>query len=334
MRQALLLSVGFVLACAAAPASEAVSDAGTVSPDASVGTAGDGGAGAGGDAGAEPVDAGGGDGGTRPSAVLARPYDLHVPSSYDGARAMPLVILLHGYSGSASWQEWYLKLQPVADEKGFLYATPEGLIDRLRNRYWNATDACCDFDQTGVDDVAYIGAIIDDVALRYRLDEKRVFLVGHSNGGFLSHRAACDLSERIAGIVSLAGAQWLDASRCQPTSPVAVLQVHGTADTTIAYLGGHPMGNALIPRHPGAQETVSTWGRLNGCSPDRVQAGTLDLDYTLFGEETLVTRHEGCRGGAAELWTILGGQHIPGLRTGAGGFGEKLWDFLEAHPKP
>lgn len=185
-----------------------------------------------------------------------------------------------------------------------------------------------------MDDVAYIAAIIDDVKLRYRLDEKRVFLVGHSNGGFLTHRIACDLSERIAGIVSLAGAQWLDASRCKPTDKVAVLQVHGTADTTIAYLGGHPMGNVMIPLHPGAQETVSDWGRFNGCAPDRVQAGTLDLDNTLFGEETLVTRHEGCAGGAAELWSIVGGQHVPGLITGPGGFGEKIWGFLEAHPKP
>src|SRR5262245_23585189 len=96
------------------------------------------------------------------SLVEARPYDLHVPPGYDPQKPTPLVILLHGYTATGALQESYFKLTPVADAQGFLYATPDGTIDAAGKRFWNATDACCNVFGAPVDDVAYIGAIIDD----------------------------------------------------------------------------------------------------------------------------------------------------------------------------
>lgn len=263
-----------------------------------------------------------------PPEVEARPYNLHVPDSYDGTRAYPLVVLLHGYGASGLLQEAYFGLTRVADNAGFLYATPDGTLDATGKRFWNATDACCDFGGKGIDDVAYVNAIIDDVSQRYSVDAKRVYLVGHSNGGFMSNRLACDLSARIAAIVSLAGAQFSDISRCQPEQPVAVLQVHGDLDQTVYYIGGMFFGKSYLS----AADTVGGWAMLNGCDASPSVAGDLDVEPTILGNETKVERYGGCRaGGAAELWTIRGGSHIPKLVPG---WGELVWGFLSAHPKP
>lgn len=281
------------------------------------------------DAGTEVPDAGVFE---SPAAVKARPYALHVPTGYDGARAVPLVILLHGYSGSAEWQETYFRLTRVADAKTFLYATPEGTVDAQGKRFWNATDACCDFYGVGVDDVAYVNAIIDDASGRFRVDPRRVYVVGHSNGAFMAHRLACDLAPRIAAVVSLAGAQWLDVTRCRPAAPVAVLEVHGDQDSVVRYGGGHPLDNAQLPLHPGALVTVGDWATLDGCTTPLAESGeTLDVDLGLAGAETVVARAGGCRGGAAELWTIRGGEHVPALGAS---WADLVWGFLEAHPKP
>tara|TARA_B100000029_G_scaffold43608_1_gene40392 strand:- start:172 stop:1062 length:891 start_codon:yes stop_codon:yes gene_type:complete len=114
---------------------------------------------------------------------------------------------------------------------------PDGMKNPDGNQYWNATDACCDFYQSGVDDVAYLSGVIEEAIEAFNIDTKRVFLVGHSNGGYMAHRLACERSDLIAGIVSLAGSTWYDEAKCGNPDPVAVLQVHGTWDTTIRYWG-------------------------------------------------------------------------------------------------
>ncbi len=263
------------------------------------------------------------------SAPFGRPYAVTTPSKYDAKVPTPLVVLLHGYSGNASWQDDYFKLSALAEKKAFLLALPEGTKDGLGNQFWNASDACCDFYKTGVDDVAYLKAVIADMKARFNVDAKRVYVVGHSNGGFMAHRLACELSADIAGIVSLAGAVYADPAKCTPSEPVAVLQVHGDADETVAYGGGSVLNG--VPPHPSAKATVATWASKNGCEDTLAATGdTLDLETGLAGAETVVERHA-CTKGAAELWTIAGGKHIPSFRAS---WAEHLYTFLEAHPKP
>ena len=192
--------------------------------------------------------------------VVERPYTLQVPTGYRPGVPAPLLILLHGYGVNGWTQNVYFGLGDIVDQKGFLYAYPDGTSDPTGQHFWNATDACCNFFGSTVDDVAYVNAIIDDVEKKYDVDRKRIFLVGHSNGAFMSYRLACDLSPRIAAIVGLAGAIWQDAARCQPSEPVSVLAVHGTLDVVVVYNGGQIFGNT----YPGARETVSRWAGMNG----------------------------------------------------------------------
>src|SRR5690606_19654583 len=107
---------------------------------------------------------------------------------YDPAAKAPLVVLLHGYGSSAVQQERYFNLTPESDRRGFLYAIPDGTTDRDGKRFWNATEACCDFYDSGVDDAAYLDRLLDTVTSAYSVDAARVYLVGHSNGGFMAYR--------------------------------------------------------------------------------------------------------------------------------------------------
>ena len=267
------------------------------------------------------------DAGYLPSPLIAaRPYSFKEPASYDPKKPTPLVVVLHGYGAGGIVEQAYLGLNALSDSKTFLLAYPDGTVDSKGKRFWNATDGCCNFDRVPVDDVAYVTQIIDDVSAQYNVDPKRIYLVGHSNGAFMSHRFACEVAPRVAAIVTLAGMQWLDPAKCSPSEPVAVLQVHGDADDTIHYEGGKTESGA----YPSARKTVATWAAKNGCTGDIAATGqTLDLEVNIPGGETTVERYEGCPA-TVELWTIHGGDHIPGWSPS---WPNAMWEFLAANPK-
>lgn len=260
--------------------------------------------------------------------MAARPYTSRAPTSFDPSVPLPLVVMLHGYSASGAIEESYLRLGSLVDSQQFFYATPDGTLDGSANRFWNATAACCNFYGSTVDDVAYLMAVVDDMEARYPIDPKRVFFFGHSNGAFMTQRLACEKADRIAAIVSLAGAQSDDLSLCTPSEAVPMVEVHGTADQTILYAGGDIVGNP----YPSATTTVADWAQLDGCGPTATDDGvTLDLDTSLLGLDTDVQRFTGCARGDVELWTINGGQHIPSFGSA---FAPAAIDYLLAHPKP
>jgi polyhydroxybutyrate depolymerase len=254
--------------------------------------------------------------------VAARPYQIDVPIKPTSG-PMPLILLLHGYGASGDLQDIYFGFMQLSDDRTVLIAHPDGLVDSKGSRFWNADDACCNFDNRAVDDVAYLNAVVDDVETHYNVDPKQVYVVGHSNGGFMAHRLACDTTPRFAAIVALAGDVWKDATRCKPTGPIAVLQVHGDADTEVPYNGG--------PDMPSAMQSVATWAAKNGCQGALAPTGqTFDLVDSLPGAETEVAAYT-CTQGAAELWTLHGGTHLPVFRFPD--WGDHVFDWLSAHKR-
>ena len=142
------------------------------------------------------------------------------PANFNPNQPLPLVVLLHGYSSSAAQTGGALGLGNLATSRQFFYAAPDGTVDAYGNRFWNATDACCNFGGSQVDDVAYLMAVVDDMASKYPIDPKRIFFIGHSNGAFMTQRMACEHAERLAAVVSIAGAQNNNLARCTPSEPV------------------------------------------------------------------------------------------------------------------
>jgi polyhydroxybutyrate depolymerase len=278
----------------------------------------------------------------------ARPYRIVAPAS-SGA-PLPVLVALHGFGGSGADLAQYFGLSQVAAKHAMLLVLVDGTPNPDGPRFWNAGTACCDLYAQGPDDVAYLDAVLDDVARRFAVDAKRVYLVGHSNGGFMAYRYACERAERVAAIVSLAGTGDGNVAQCHLAEPVAVLHIHGDADQIVPFAGGDfaspeltatllrngfpvPRGGMHTAPFAGARAMVDAWAAQDGCSSavDR-SAPAVDLEARIAGAETEVTRHTGCRGGAAELWTIRGGAHIPTPRQPS--WGEAIYAFLEAHPKP
>ncbi|MCB9639247.1 MAG: alpha/beta hydrolase fold domain-containing protein [Myxococcales bacterium] len=259
----------------------------------------------------------------------ARPATLKVPKSYDAQKTYPLIVVLHGYGATGPLQSSYMGMDILVEKAGVLLIAPDGMKDPTGKQYWNATDACCDFANSGVDDVAYIRGLIEEIKQSYQVDPKRVFLVGHSNGGFMSYRMACEAADLIAGIVSLAGATYANDASCSPSQAIHVLQVHGTNDTTISYTGGV----LLTTSFPGAVDTVTKWGKYNKCQGTLVETqASFDFDGLLVGSETKEAQFGSCpAGGDVRLWTIQGGAHIPALTEN---FSTEVWKWMQDHAKP
>lgn len=310
-------SMIFAAGCGSDDESSATDDAGPNPDVQSKADAGDASSeDAGGDAPAwDPSDPLGGD----------RPAKVVLPDDYDTSRSWPLVVLLHGYSATGPLQDAYFGLSRRGTDRGFITVLPNGTEDAAGNRFWNATDACCDFADSGVDDVQYLTELVAEAKERLAVDERRVYFMGHSNGGFMSYRMACELGSEIAAIASLAGSAYADGQDCAEDGNVGVLQIHGDADETVAYTGGEFFGNA----YPGARDAAARWAARNGCD-DQPQSGeAIDLDKDVDGAESDVDAWQACDADRrVELWTIRGGSHIPSLSDD---FTDRLLDFLFAH---
>ena len=254
-----------------------------------------------------------------------RPAFVTLPTGYSQSVPAPLIIDLHGYSGTSVDQQRFAKMDVAANKRGVIYAGLDGLIDSQGNQFWNASVACCNFNANPVDDAAYIQGLIDEISKKVSVDPKRIYLFGHSNGHFMSYKFACTYPETVAAIAGLAGAMDSAPSNCGATSPVNVLHIHGTNDDVINYDGGQILGNIFTS----AQESAKRWASVNQCSLNPSVGTAFDLIVSLEGKETIPTIYS-CPSASAELWTIEGGSHGPSLDSS---FALQVMDWLLAHPK-
>jgi polyhydroxybutyrate depolymerase len=226
---------------------------------------------------------------------VMRTYNLYVPVDHDPTIPAPLVLNFHGYTSNASQQQFFSSMDPTADAYGLVVAYPQGL-----DQSWNGGTCCGTSAETGVDDVGFALAVIADAKTRACLDPKRVYATGMSNGGFLSHRLACEQADSIAAIAPVAGVIGIPLADCNPTRPVPVLHFHGTDDALVPYEGG--------TAGPGAVDTVAAWSERDGC------AGTPTESFNMDDVHCEVTDDcdEGVRN---ELCTVEGGGHCwPGTQ--------------------
>ncbi len=291
-----------------------------------------------------------------------RDYDLVLPKGYDGSDAVPVVLALHGGGGSRVSQARTTCpngkvdepecLHSLADREGFAVVYPNGTGGGgvgANTRTWNAGGGEGDWRCTsgkacenGVDDVAYVGALLDDVASRIEVDTGRVYATGLSNGAAMSHRLGCELSERFAAIVTVGGGMQLTTSdKCEPTRPISVMHVHGTEDPCWKYGGGAsdcPVGQRLR-KHVSIERTMSEWAEILQCEGDPT---VTDLPDSVE-DGTSTRRHvwAGCTADL-ELLEIVGGGHA--WPNGDAYLGERIigevprdwgneviWDYMQRH---
>jgi len=246
-----------------------------------------------------------------------RPVDLKTPPMLTPGKKYPLLVVLHGFGANGFVQTAYFGVGDLPSEDKALLIAPDGTEDSTGKQFWNADAACCDFEHHNPDDVSYIGGLIDAVSADWPVDKNQVFILGHSNGGYMAYRMACERADVIAAIGSLAGDASSMPAACTPSRQVNVAHIHGTADAVVPYSGAMP--------------SVDQWAMKNGCGSTRTAGASFDFDTSVTGEETHTSTTTGCpANGAVELWTMEGSSHIPSMNMS---FSTTIFDWFTAHKR-
>jgi polyhydroxybutyrate depolymerase len=246
-----------------------------------------------------------------------RPATLEVPANFDAGKSYPLVMVLHGYGATGFLQEAYFDVKPLVTAGTAFVIAPDGNVDSTGAEFWNADPECCDFDHTNPDDSGYLGGLIDAIEAAYPID--RVYVVGHSNGGYMAYRMACDHADAIGNILVLAGDAASDPTTCNPTQSVSVLHVAGDADTEVPY--------AMT-----AMRSVTQWASHDMCAGTFTAGPSFDFIDATAGDETTSMIADGCPTGIdIELWTIAGAPHVPNFNAN---FEPAFYQWFVDHPRP
>lgn len=246
---------------------------------------------------------------------MEREYHVRAPAG-PSSGPRPVMLVLHG-GGRAGGREAAerMPLRSIVDQAGYITVFPEGVDSQ-----WNDGRGVSfrRVDNTHVDDIGFLAAVMADVVRRDGGDPSRIFLVGASNGGMMTLRFACERAQQVAGIaVLIASLPRPLAQDCAPAAPVPTMVVNGTDDPIIPYDGGTLQ---LMGRRFGdvlsTDATVSLFRRINLCRGEPQQQ-TLDQP----GDDTRVEKSSwtACQTGApVVLYSVVGGGHtLPGMRTRA-----------------
>ncbi len=227
---------------------------------------------------------------------IMRTFRVYVPTIYSNTNAVPLILNLHGYTSNAFEQEFYGNFKPIADTANIILVHPNGTLDPNNDQYWN------NFDGSTVDDVGFLSALIDTISNRYNIDQNRIYSTGMSNGGFMSYDLACFLSHRIAAIASVTGSMiFTHMASCNPSHPMPVMQVHGTADPTVPYAGNVAMSPI--------ENLVDFWVDFNNCDTNPSFTALPDISTTDGCTAEHYVYSGGTYGSTVEFYKVIGGAH-------------------------
>lgn len=275
---------------------------------------------------------------------LTRHYRVHEPTGYDARREVPLVLILHGAGGTAKWTLGETGWAETANRAGFLAVLPEGTrADPKRPpgflhnpQVWNDGSPRARLGPPGVDDVAFLANVLDQVQAHYAIDPARVYATGFSNGAGMVFRLATELSPRLAAIAPVAGHWWLTDHR--PARSLPTLYLVGAADPLVPLEGGDVISpwDGQVSRMPPVSSTLERWAVALGCPPQ--------LHPVRDEDGIRVTRYGPAVGGAELLAYVIAGlgHHWPGgrgqlSRRLAGPPSQRLqangliWEFFQAH---
>ena len=201
---------------------------------------------------------------SRKGAVVRGPVTVHLPKQYkkrDNDETFPLLLSLHGFGSFPLFHEGFFKLRKVVNSKRFILATLPGSFNKTGQRFWNAGDWCCDFYKSGREDVRYILHVLKRLKKIYKVNPRKVALLGHSNGGFMSYKLLCKYPELFSGVISMAGAMPRGIGSCKKPLKASILHIHGKEDAVIRYKGS--------PFHISADKTISQWLKHQQCDINR-----------------------------------------------------------------
>jgi len=267
-----------------------------------------------------------------------RSYLVHVPPKHDPKRPAPVVLVFHGAATNGRMMVHFCGMNKKADEAGFVAVYPNGTGAAGLLLIWNAGGFHGPKADQRPSDVAFVSALLDDLATGVNVDRKRVFATGMSNGGMMCYRLAAELSDRIAAIAPVGGTMAIQDY--QPGRPVPVIHFHGTADGIVPFAGPSDGAPKLLT-FKSVAETIRRCAAANGCPetpvvedfPDKADDGTRVRKKTYGpgrdGAEVVLVEIEG----GGHTWP---GQEPPvrfiGKSTKDISANDLIWEFFQKHP--
>lgn len=222
---------------------------------------------------------------------LQREYLLYIPESYTGSESVPLVFSLHGAGGTKESQYALSAFNVLAERENFILVTPEATAALGPLTFWNQQN-----NPNGADDVGFIHALIDEIARRYRIDLDRVYLAGSSNGAFMALQITCELSDKIAATAAIKGYMTADQmNSCNPTTPTAIIQMHGTDDPLVPYAG--------------VEATLQFWAGVNQIESQPTISALPDTNPNNGNTVVRYLYNNGTNGVEIEHLEVIGGGH-------------------------
>ena len=226
---------------------------------------------------------------------LERCWLTLLPSDYTDNESYPLVVDMHGYTGTNYNMYNYSDWDRISEEHGVIIAYPQG-----HENSWNAGWCCGVAHDIGIDDVGFILQMIEQISANYSINDSKIYASGHSNGCAMTQKLANEASHVFAagGCMALYLLEDADPS----FSPTPIIEVHGILDVVIPYSNSHSSSiifdNSLVGDE-GAMKNIATWAEMNGCSgilPEMIEEYQ---DYSIQGytdcdedvEVQLVTLH-------------------------------------------
>jgi polyhydroxybutyrate depolymerase len=270
----------------------------------------------------------------------ARRYIVRPPAGYDGNQPLPVVINFHGGGGTASAAVRQSRMDETADRHGFILVLPEG-TGVLPRRFltWNAGHCCAYAVENNIDDVGFVRKMLDDLQVRYRIDPRRVYATGISNGGMLCYRLACEMPDRIAAIAPVSANLGVDGP--VPTRPVPIIHFHGLEDANVPFAGGVGANARVKVAHRSVPDTVAWFSKVNGIDP-----GAPQVEQRADAEIQRFLPQPGSNGAPIVVYKIREGGHTwPGgvditRQLGTGNLvqtvdaNELMWDFFRQFNLP
>lgn len=268
-----------------------------------------------------------------------RKYLVHVPSSYDGSRPVPLLLFFHGGGGHMEQAAEDYGWREKAEREGFLVAFPNGSspLPRQHLATWNAGRCCGYARDNDADDIGFVRAVVADIQAQATVDTRRIFAAGMSNGGMFAYRLACEMPETFRAVASVAGTD--NTVSCVPVRPVSILHIHALDDTHVLFDGGAGQDafrdQSKVTEFTSVGEAIRRWvdrDRLNP-KPQRildVPGAHADL-YTSPSSRVQVELVVTDTGGHS--WP--GGQSVRGKQPSQSvNANELIWDFFMRQGQP
>jgi len=272
---------------------------------------------------------------------VSRSYQLYVPLSYHKNKPVPLLMVLHGRPSSAQRMVELTDFNSRAERDGFVAVYPQGL-----QQYWNYLHGISGY-RPSPNDSDFLLKVIDAVKGEYAIDDRRIYVTGISNGGFMAQRLACYAPDQFAAFASVAAGGYAGMSvDCASNGAVNMLYIHGTADAKVPWNGlsvKDAEGNLQLVTMS-IRDSVKFWVDRNRCGPKVTQ---LDIPSR---QPSTVTRvksfsSKNCQSGTEViLYAIIGGGHnwpgvadfIPAAIAGQVNMdihaSDVIWSFFSTKP--